>query len=217
VTERERHAEAHRLKNELSYGARRIAKELGITRHAATQLLARPLPQPVAEVAPAVAEPVAAVAEVAAPVDGQPQAVAEPTRPVADKVAGHLAALVGDGPASGRRLVIDLDRFPGLAEDLALLQETGADADEVVNFAVDKLASVYRTARAHGCLRPRQPFQVLSMQLKPVDVPPQTRPEGAAAEDATAAARARGWPRPGHALRELSARLKSAALVRRAA
>ncbi|MGW5123014.1 hypothetical protein ACWEQ7_02935 [Streptomyces sp. NPDC004069] len=40
----DQHAEAHRLKNELGYGARRIGRELGITRYAAEQLLDQPLP-----------------------------------------------------------------------------------------------------------------------------------------------------------------------------
>lgn len=37
------HAEAHRLKAERGWGARRIGAELGITRYAAEQLLARPI------------------------------------------------------------------------------------------------------------------------------------------------------------------------------
>lgn len=149
----DQHAEAHRLRDELGYGARRIAAELGITRHAATQLLARPLPQPVAEVADAA---------------GQPRRpVAEPPVPVAARVASHLDALIGQAPPTPRRLVVDLDDFPGLAEDLALLQETRASAAEVVNFAVDHFASAYRTARANGQLRRGQAFEVAHMQLKP--------------------------------------------------
>lgn len=160
----DQHAEAHRLKDELGYGARRIAQELGITRHAATQLMNRPLPQPVADAGRPVAEPVADVAEVA----GQPlRPVAAPAVPVAVRVASHLDALVGHAPARPRRLVVDLDDFPGLADDLALLQETGASAAEVVNFAVDRLASVYRTARDRGRLRPGQAFDVTDMRLKP--------------------------------------------------
>ncbi|MFE6282461.1 hypothetical protein [Streptomyces sp. NPDC057877] len=148
------HAEAHRLKAEHpGWGARRIAEQLGITRHAASQLLARPLPQPVADVRPPVAE---AVAEVAAPV-----------RPVADRVTGHLDALTGHRPDSGRRLVLDLDQFPGLAEDLAELQQTGASPAEVVNFAIDRLATAYRTARDRGLLREGQSFDVVRMWLKP--------------------------------------------------
>ncbi|GEC02983.1 hypothetical protein SSP24_06380 [Streptomyces spinoverrucosus] len=147
------HAEAHRLRAELGYGARRIARELGITRYAAEQLLDRPLPQPVAEAADEVADIV--------------RPAAEPPRPVADRVAGHLAALVGDGPAGGRRLVIDLDQFPGLAEDLALLEHTRATAEEIVNFAVDRLAGVYRRARASGLLRDGQSFDVVDMRLRP--------------------------------------------------
>ncbi|WP_171111270.1 MULTISPECIES: hypothetical protein [unclassified Streptomyces] len=148
------HAEAHRLKNERRWGARRIARELGISRYEAEKLLKRPLPQPVAEVTRAVAEPVAEVAD--------------EERPVADKVAGHLDTLVGHTPTGGRRLVIDLDQFPGLAEDLALLQRTGAKSPaHVVDFAVDRLATAYRTARARGLLRDGQAFEVVSMWLRP--------------------------------------------------
>lgn len=160
----DQHAEAHRLRAELGYGARRIGKELGISRHAATQLLARPLRRPLAEVTGAVAEPVADVAEVT----GQPRRpVAAPAAPVAARVASHLDALIGQAPARPRRLVIDLEQFPGLAEDLALLQETGAAAAEVVNFAIDRLAGVYRTARARGVLADGQAFDVTDMHLKP--------------------------------------------------
>lgn len=168
----DQHAEAHRLKDELGYGARRIAEELGITRHAATQLLnrplakpvRRPLAQPVAEVTRTVAEPVAEVAEVA---ERSLQPVAVPAQPVAARVASHLDALVGQAPATPRRLVIDLEQFPGLADDLALLEETGAAAAEVVNFAVDRLASAYRIARERGLLRDGQAFNVTSMDLQP--------------------------------------------------
>lgn len=145
----DQHTEAHRLKAEHSWGARRIAKHLGITRHAATQLLNRPLRQPVAE-----------------PAVQPPRPVAELAVPVAARVASHLDALVGQAPAKPRRLVIDLDQFPGLAEDLELLQQTGAAAAEVVNFAVDQLASVYRRARATGLLAEGQAFEVVDMRLR---------------------------------------------------
>lgn len=160
----DQHAEAHRLKNELHYGARRIAAELGITRHAATRLLARPLTQPVADVTAAAARPVAEVADAAA----RPlRPVAAPVVPVAARVTSHLDALVGQAPARPRRLVVDLDQFPGLADDLGLLAETGAAAAEVVNFAVDRLAAAYRTAREQGRLQAGQAFDVTSMWLQP--------------------------------------------------
>lgn len=119
----DRHAEAHRLRDEDGYGARRIATELGISRHAATLLLARPLPQPVADVVAEVAEPVAAeeppvaepVAEVA---ESEPVPAAEPTGvadewlPVAEPVAAEEppvaepVAEVADrrGPVAGLRV-----------------------------------------------------------------------------------------------------------------
>jgi hypothetical protein len=111
VTEQEQHAEAHRLRAEDGYGARRIAAELGITRHAATQLLARPLPQPVAEpvaeVAELVAEPVAEVADKRPPVaevhaPAEPLAVEE--RPLVAAAVGWeqpLSRPVADPPAEG--------------------------------------------------------------------------------------------------------------------
>lgn len=147
------HAEAHRLKAECGWGARRIAAELGITRYAAEQLLARPPAEPVAEVADA-GRPVAGL------VDQPVGQVAEPVGQVADEVA--------EAPPARRVLVIELDRFPGLAEDLQLLQRTGvAEAAVVVNFAVDKLAGAYRQARVRGLLRDGQAFDVRHMWLRP--------------------------------------------------
>jgi hypothetical protein len=143
------HAEAHRLKTELGYGARRIGKELGISRYAAEQLLAQPVAEPVAVEVRPVAEPVGQVAD----------EVAEP--------AAAAAVGVADQAPARRVLVIDLDRFPGLAEDLELLQRTGAATEDVVNFAVDKLAGVYRQARARGLLRDGQAFDVKHMWLRP--------------------------------------------------
>ena len=163
----DQHAEAHRLKAERGWGARRIAEELGITRHAATQLLARPLPRPLAEVTGPPAQPVAGVAEVAA----RPlRPVAEVAAPVADRVASHLDALVGQAPPPPRHMVVvDLKRFPGLAEDLALLEETGAYAAEVINYAVGRLAAAVRTARARGVLREGQRFDLTHIWLRPAD------------------------------------------------
>jgi len=143
------HAEAHRLRAERGWGARRIAMELGISRYAASVLLGRPLPQP----------------------------VAEPDRPVADEVADPVAeapAEAADGAAGARLLVIDLDLYPGLAEQLALLQRTGApSAAAVVNFAVDKLAIAYQGALERGLLQPGQSFDVPRMWLNPGRRPPR--------------------------------------------
>ncbi|MEU3256146.1 hypothetical protein [Streptomyces sp. NPDC006997] len=140
----DQHAEAHRLKVQHGWGARRIAERLGITRYRAKQLLARPVAERVVEVA---------------------ERVAEVVEPVADRPA----ALVSHRPAGGRRLVLDLDQHPGLAEDLAELQRTsGATSPaEVIDWAVDRLATAARTARARGLLREREPFDVVRMWLKP--------------------------------------------------
>lgn len=145
------HAEAHRLNTVHGWGARRIGAELGISRYAAGELLKRPLPQPVAD---QVAEPVGHVAEEMA---DQPSTVA-------------VRAAVTPPPCD--LLVIDLARFPGLADDLALLRSTRATAAQIVNFAIDRLASSYRTARARGRLREGQAFDVTGMWLKPSTAPP---------------------------------------------
>lgn len=159
------HAEAHRLKDELGYGARLVAKELGISRYAAGRLLKRSLPAPVAEAA--------GVAEAVADED---RPVAEPVAEVADRpltVVGHMADPaaeaadeVADGALVGPLLVVDLGRFPGLDEDLAVLQRTGATAEEAINFAVAALAQTYRNAVAAGRLRDGQTFDVVEMVLR---------------------------------------------------
>ncbi|WP_225080481.1 hypothetical protein [Streptomyces sp. CoT10] len=182
----DQHAEAHRLKDELGYGARRIGKELGITRHAATQLLDRPLPQPVAEAA---------------------EVTRKPAVPVADRVAGHLAVMVGhrpetqplddadrsqdsevadqteatDQPAAAlpalpRRVAeplagIDASQWPALRRDLAVLAQCGRSAEALVHQAVVALAYGYRQALARGDLEPGQPFIAVDMTLRPLPVP----------------------------------------------
>ncbi|MFJ5156362.1 hypothetical protein ACIQCF_33340 [Streptomyces sp. NPDC088353] len=186
----DQHAEAHRLKNVLGYGARRIGKELGITRHAATQLLDRPLPQPVAEVA---------------------EATRQPAVPVAERVAGHLAVMVGHGPqtqplddvdrsqrskvadqaeatdqppaappALPRRVAqplagIDVSQWPALRRDLAVLAQCGRSPESLVHQAVVTLAHSYRQALARGELAPGQPFIAMDMTLRPLPMPAARR------------------------------------------
>ncbi|MFJ2303795.1 MULTISPECIES: hypothetical protein [unclassified Streptomyces] len=182
----DQHAEAHRLKNELGYGARRIGTELGITRHAATQLLDRPLPQPVAEVA---------------------EVTRQPAVPVAERVAGHLAVIVGHRPqtqplddvdriqrpavadqteatdqppaappalprrAAGPLAGIDVSQWPALRRDLAILAQCGRSPEALVHQAVVTLAHSYRQALARGELAPGQPFIAMDMTLRPLPMP----------------------------------------------
>ncbi|WP_432193783.1 hypothetical protein [Streptomyces sp. bgisy027] len=154
----DQHAEAHRLRAELGWGARRVATELGISRHAAAKLLTRPLAEAAAPVAEVAERPRRPVAEVAAP--------------VAARVASHLDVMVGQAPPPPRHMVVvDLKRFPGLAEDLALLEETGAYAAEVINYAVGRLAGAVRTARERGVLREGQRWELTHMWLRPADRP----------------------------------------------
>jgi hypothetical protein len=190
VTEQEQHAEAHRLRDEDGYGARRIAKELGITRHAATQLLARPLPQPVAvPVAagePSVAEPEAVpgaepagVAEPVAGVAAEQRPVAEPVAELAGLVAevadqrppvaegvvvpvGHVAGAVRF-PLPGARspwLRVDLSRRRGLLRDLRALARVGLQIPYVVEDVLRAFAAAYHQALATGHLQPGQGYEI---------------------------------------------------------
>ncbi|HET8969422.1 MAG TPA: hypothetical protein VFN19_00065 [Candidatus Nanopelagicales bacterium] len=153
----DQHAEAHRLRSELGYGARRVAEELGITRHAATQLLARPLAE----------QPAAGVAEVAGRVaagGGQPAvavaaADSQARRPVAELRLPRRTA----EPLAG----IDVSQWPALRRDLAVLGQTGRPAEALVHQAVVALAHHYRQALAAGELQPGRPFVVTGMTLRP--------------------------------------------------
>ncbi|MFI1002022.1 hypothetical protein ACIP10_15510 [Streptomyces galbus] len=146
-------AEAHRLKRERSFGARRIADELGITRHAATLLLRQPLPQPVAEVAERERQPVAEVAE---------------------RTASHRQPVAEAAPARPDRLVIDLRLYPGLRDRLAELAGSGVDAEELIVQAVAALAAGYREGLANGRIR-QGPFEVREVVVGPLR-PGYTRP-----------------------------------------
>jgi hypothetical protein len=148
----DQHAEAHRLKNKHGYGARRIAEQLGITRHAATLLLSQPLAEPVAEVAAGSGQPPA----VAAATDGQER------RPVAARALPRRAA----GPLDG----FDVSQWPALRRDLAVLAQTGRSAEALAHQAVTAMAHHYRRALDHGDIAAGQPFIVTQMTLRPIPV-----------------------------------------------
>lgn len=144
----DQHAEAHRLRSELGYGARRIAKALNISRYAAEQLLDEPLPAPVAEAAEPVADEVAEVAAVL-------------VRPVAELVGqvARVAEPVAEQPAV-RELRVDLSRRPQLLRVLVGLFKAGVAAPVAVEVAVKAFAAAYHRALTHGELRPGQPYEV---------------------------------------------------------
>jgi hypothetical protein len=145
VSDVDQHAEAHRLKSELGYGARRIGDRLGISRHAATLLLSQPLAEQIAEVA----EPVAEVAAT----DGQER------RPVAEL---RLPRRVAE-PLAG----VDLGQWPAARRDLAVLVQTGRSAEAMAHQAITALAHHYRRALARGELQPGQPFLISDVTLRP--------------------------------------------------
>ncbi|MFF8034888.1 hypothetical protein [Streptomyces sp. NPDC016626] len=153
----DQHAEAHRLRRDLGYGARRIAQQLGITRHAATQLLAQPL----ADQPAGVAEPLAAggsqPAAVVAATDGQDR------RPVAEL---RLPRQVSDPLAD-----MDVSQWRALRKDLAVLAQTGSQPEALVHQAVVQFAYSYRQALAAGELQPGQPVLITGMTLRPAGRP----------------------------------------------
>ncbi|MGW0599932.1 hypothetical protein ACWD11_22650 [Streptomyces sp. NPDC002776] len=136
------HEQAHRLKSEFGYGARRIATELGISRHAATQLLARPLPQPVADTVRPVAEPVGRVAE-----------------EVADRPSAAAEQVAEEEPCRPA-LRLDLVRRPRLLANLTVLVDLGLQAPDAVDMAVAAFAEAYRHALALGEVHPGQAVEV---------------------------------------------------------
>jgi hypothetical protein len=176
----DQHAEAHRLKTELRYGARRIAAELGITRYAAKQLLARPLPQPVAEPVAEVADeqrpaaepvghPVAEVADQRPPVAAPAAEVAVGERPVVEGVfvaaapVGHVtgvARLALPGTRGPWLRVVDVSGRPRLWRDLMRLARVGLRIPYVVDVAVRSFAGAYHQAVIHGDLVPGEPYEV---------------------------------------------------------
>ncbi|CBG73474.1 hypothetical protein SCAB_64711 [Streptomyces scabiei 87.22] len=186
----DQHAEAHRLRDEDGYGARRIAAELGITRHAATRLLAQPLPQPVADQVAEVAAERLPVADQVAEVAAQERPVAEPVaelavpeRPVAARVAEvadqrppvAVGAVVPSGQVAeatgvarlfrlpGSRspwLQVDLSGRPWLLRDLMRLVRLGLQIPHVVDIAVRSFAAAYWEAVTGGHLAPGQSYEV---------------------------------------------------------
>lgn len=158
----DQHAEAHRLKAEHGYGARRIGQELGISRHAATKYLAQPLPQPVAvrvaDERPPVAEPV-----------GQEQPVPRPVaEPVAEGVVwmaapvSHVAGTVRFPRPVARSpwLRVDLSRRRGLLRDLVALARLGLQIPYVVEDVLRAFAAAYHQALATGHLQCGQGYEV---------------------------------------------------------
>ncbi|WP_432159169.1 hypothetical protein [Streptomyces sp. bgisy153] len=158
------HAEAHRLRAEHGWGARRVGEALGISRYAASRLLAQPLPQPVADRVAEVADRVAevadrvaeTVAEVAEPVADRPTATDDQLadRPLPRRVAQPLAG-------------VDLGQWPAVRRDLAVLAQTGRSAEALAHQAITAVAHHYARALAQGLLQPGQEFHISSVVLRP--------------------------------------------------
>ncbi|MEU9654429.1 hypothetical protein AB0E00_36810 [Streptomyces sp. NPDC048110] len=149
----DQHVEAHRLKRDLGYGARRIGQELGITRHAATLLLSQPLAAPVAE----------PVAEVAAGGSQTAAAVAASDGERRPEARQRLPRRLTDQPLAG----LDEEQERAVRRDLAVLAQSGCTPDVLLTQAVAALAYGYRLALDRGQLERGQPFMVTAMRLRP--------------------------------------------------
>lgn len=131
----DQHAEAHRLKEELNYGARRIAQELGITRHAATQLLKRPLVTGGADV-------------------GQRANVVGAIASMVSSAPGHLVTVTVVNHHTGPAGAGWTDSWTGTAESLA------NRIIERVSFTEAKAAPVRLTVELNGPVTEAQAEQV---------------------------------------------------------
>ncbi|WP_181446902.1 HTH domain-containing protein [Streptomyces sp. NTH33] len=184
---------------------RQMADRLGISRDTVTRDLAEidrdaaesapPADQtePVAEGSSAAGSATGAEAADSAPqVSGggrtdQPpvaEVVRQPAAPVADRVAGHLAVMVGHRPEAAdrppaalpRRVAepladADLSRWPAVRRDLAVLAQTERSPEALAHQAITALAHHYSRALARGDIQPGQPFVVTDMTLRPLPVP----------------------------------------------
>jgi hypothetical protein len=74
------------------------------------------------------------------------------------------------------RLEMDLDRWPAMRRDLALVALCGRPVEEMVSQAVVAVAFCYRQALARGDLEPGEPFLVTGMTLRPLS---RSRPTAA--------------------------------------
>ncbi|QFR00744.1 hypothetical protein F9278_36325 [Streptomyces phaeolivaceus] len=178
-------AEAHRLKTECGYGERRIAGELGISRHAVRRLLGRPLPKPVVDVVGQerpvvdhVEEPVGLVDRQARPVDqerppsgpvvGRRPSVVEPVVEGVVVPVGHAVGAVRF-PLPGARspwLRVDLSGRRGLLRDLMSLVRLGLQIPYVVEDVLSAFAAAYHQAVTTGQLAPGQGYD-LQIRVRP--------------------------------------------------
>ncbi|MFI2437434.1 hypothetical protein [Streptomyces sp. NPDC018693] len=156
----DQHAEAHRLRAEHGWGARRIGKELGITRYRAEQLLDKPLPEPGPTAEQPVAEPAEEVAD-------RPSAAAEPVADEVAEVAEPVAVARLPRRVSAQRIEIDLRQNRALSRDLAELAELGLPAEALITQAVLVLKRAYRKGVERGDIRPGQRFVVPDMTVRP--------------------------------------------------
>lgn len=184
MTRTDRRTLVRQLRDE-GLSQRAIAKRLKVSKDTVRRDLEAPDPRRTEEDAPPDAPDDSSAPQVSggdtpqdAPVDAPPPGLARRVaQPLDDADVSQGPAVRQDlgvpaqtgGPdedAPGRRLVIDLARHPGLAEDLALLETTGATTAEVIDYAVDRLAATVRNARARGLLAEGQRFEVINMRLR---------------------------------------------------
>ncbi|WP_055527751.1 hypothetical protein [Streptomyces graminilatus] len=168
----DKHAEAHRLRAEQGYGARRIAGRLGISRYAAERLLDKPLPEPVADEVAEVADQERPVAQPVAEVADEERPVAEPVTEVVAVPSAAVRRVAGVAglvfrPVAGAPLApavpwlqVELGGRPWLLRELRRLAWLGLRLPTVVDLAVRSFAVAYHQAITTGRLQPGQRYEV---------------------------------------------------------
>jgi DNA-binding transcriptional MocR family regulator len=160
---------------------RQMADRLGVSRDTVTRDLAE-IDRGAAESAPPAGRPEPVAEQTTAAERAGLAPVADPAPQVSeggrtgDAMPGEASAhpVAQDRPpaqlprrVSAERLEIDLRRRPGMRRDLAVLADLGLGHEDLIDFALQVLATGYRQGLADGVIRPGL-FKVLGMKVAPL-------------------------------------------------
>lgn len=97
----------------------------------------------------------------APPAEPEPEPVVEPVAP--DEPVARLPRRL----AHPDELLVDLRGRPTLRRELAVLCQTGAPAEDLIDQATVVVASAYKQALASGLLQRGERFEITAIQLRP--------------------------------------------------
>lgn len=146
-----------------------MAERLGVSRDTVTRDLEE-IDRAAAEDLPPADPSGRAAGDSAPPAEAAAGEVAEDLPPAEEVAAAVVRPAETPPPALPRRasqaeLVIDLDGWPALRRDLAVLAATGRSAEALINQAVVCLAYGYRQGVRLGQIRPDRPFTVQAVTV----------------------------------------------------